>query len=178
MGSRGGTVNLVNIPLSDAVERFRQEQGAPQNAYDWYRRSATRYGSVAFGKHRIPAVKRGREWTVAEADLVAALDIHRGKRADLVQMAAQYEAHVLNEGTVKTVGGGYTVNGDFHFLWDDTARAHKQSEGFWRCNSCWTPAQVVRGKEECHRCRDWSPCGRDCTASGLQCSTCGTAQTF
>jgi hypothetical protein len=73
-------------------------------------------------------VKRGGEWTVPETDFETAVTIHRSKRADLAQMTAQYEARILHEGTVKTVGGGYAVKGAFHFQWDDTARALKQGE--------------------------------------------------
>lgn len=168
-------VHAVQISLQEAVDRFKQEPGAPQNAYSWYRQYAARYGSVSFRNHRIPAVKQGRQWMVDENDFEGVLTTHREQRGHLEQMTADYNSRILHPGTVSVVGGGYTVSGDFHFRWDDIARARKQSDGFWRCNTCWDPATAEHNREECHRCRDWSPCGRNCTLSGIQCSKCGTS---
>jgi hypothetical protein len=104
------------------------------------------------------------------------LSVYWGLGMDLARMTAHYEAHILHEGTVKTMGGGYTLNGAFHFRWDDATRARNESDGFWRCNSCWAPAQVIHENEEYHRCRDHSPCGLAGTASTLQCPNCGIYQ--
>jgi hypothetical protein len=168
----------VHIPLSEAVDRFKQEPGSWQNAYDWYRQSAARNGSVSFNNHRVAVVKQGRQWMVDEADLEAALTNYSGQRAHLDQMTADYNSRILHPGTVRTAGGGYTVKGAFHFRGDDMARALKKSDGFWRCNTCWTPAAREHDREECHRCRDWSSCGSDCTLGGIYCSSCGTSATM
>lgn len=104
------------------------------------------------------------------------LSVHRGLAVDLARMTAHYEAHILHDGTVITVGGGYTVNGAFHFRWDDATRARNESDGFWRCNSCWAPAQVILENEEYHRLWEHGTCGLDSTDSALQCPSCGIFQ--
>ncbi|MDH6284258.1 hypothetical protein [Prescottella agglutinans] len=168
----------MRIPLSEAVARFKREPGAPTNAYDWYRRSAARDGTVWFSGHHIAAVKQGRQWMVDEADLEDALISHREQRAHADRVTADYDSRILHPGTVLTVGGGYTVKGGFHFLWDDMDRALQRSNGFWRCNTCWAPAATERNREECHRCRDWTPCANDCTLSRIYCSTCVASETM
>lgn len=165
----------MHITLKAAVDRFKKEPRAWQNSYDWYRQQAARYGSVSFNSHNVPTVKQGRQWMVDEGDFEAALASYREQRGNLDKMSADYEARVLHPGTVQTAGGGYTVSGTFHFRWDDMARALKKSDGFWRCNTCWEPAATERNGEECHRCRDWGSCGRDCTLSGIYCPKCGTS---
>lgn len=170
------TVGPVQIPLSDAVDRFKREPGAPSNSYDWYRKCATRYEAVWLGDHRIAAVKQGRRWIVDEADLEDALIKHRERRAYVTRTTADYDSRILHPGTIPTNGGGYRVKGDFHFLWNDIDVARQRSSGFWRCNTCWVPAATEHNREECHRCRDWSPCGNNCTLSGIYCSTCGASQ--
>jgi hypothetical protein len=169
---------IVHIPLSDAVDHFKREPGAPSNAYGWYRKQATRDGKVLLGEDHIDAVKQGRRWMVDEADLEDALIKHREQRAHVNRMTADYDSRILHPGTVKTVGGGYQVKGDFHFLWNDMDVALKRSSGFWRCNKCWDPAAAERNGEECHRCSDWSPCANDCTLSRIYCPTCGTSETM
>ncbi|MDV8004549.1 hypothetical protein [Rhodococcus sp. IEGM 1318] len=170
------TVGTVRIPLSEAVDRFKREPGAPSNSYDWYRKCASRDGTVWFGGPRIATVKQGRRWMVDEADLEDALLKHRGQRAYVDLMTAEYDSRILHSGTVLTIGGGYWVKGGFHFIWKDIDGAHQQSSGFWRCNTCWAASATERNREECHRCRDWSPCGNDCTLSRIYCSTCGASQ--
>lgn len=166
---------IVHISLSGAVDRFKREPGAPSNVYDWYRKQATRDGKVLLGDDYIDAVKQGRRWMVGEADLEDALLKHREQRAHLNRMTADYDSRILHPDTVQTVGGGYQVKGDFHFLWNDTARG---SSGFWRCNKCWDPAATERNREECHRCSDWSPCANDCRLSRIYCPTCGASETM
>lgn len=170
------TVGIVHIPLSDAVDRFKRETVAPSNAYSWYRKCATRDGTVPFGNHRIGAVKQGQRWMVDEADLEDALTIHRDQRAQVNRTTADYDSRILHPGIVEINGGGYRVKGDFHFLWNDIDVAHHRSDGFWRCNTCWARAATENNREECHRCRDWSPCGNDCTLSRIYCPTCGASE--
>lgn len=172
-------VGIVRIPLSDAVDRFKREPGTATNAYGWYRRSASSCGTVWFGDDRIAAVKHGQRWTVDEADLEGALINHREQLAHVDRMTADYDSRILHpDNTVPIVGGGYWVKGDFHFLWDDMARALQRSNGCWLCNTCWTSAATERNREECHRCQDWSSCGKDCTLSRIYCSTCETSETM
>lgn len=41
------------------------------------------------------------------------------------------------------------------------------------CVSCDVEADKENNKPECHRCSDWSPCGTECTFSGVTCPKCG-----
>lgn len=166
----------MRIPLSEAIERYQREPGAPGNGYDWYRRSAQRYNEVSIHSHHIPAVKVGRQWMVDEADLNTALSAMREERAQQAQRTADYDRRILHPGTVRIDGGGYSVKGTFHFLWNDMNRARQRSDGCWICNTCWTVAAEDHDGEECHRCRDWSPCGNNCTLTRIRCRTCGSSQ--
>lgn len=168
----------MQVPLTEAVDRFKKEPGAWQNAYDWYRQSAARNGTVSFNNHRITAIKAGRRWMVDETEFEAALASYRQGRGHLERISADYNARILHPGTVRVLGGGYTVRGAFHFRWDDMARALKRSDGFWRCNTCWAPAALEHSRDECGRCRNWSSCGRDCTLSRIFCCKCGTAESM
>jgi hypothetical protein len=82
------TSSIVNqqrmLSLRAAVEMFQQEPGAEQNAYDWYRRSANRCGSVSLGGTEIPVHKRGRAWVIDEACLEKAIANHRSERAQML----------------------------------------------------------------------------------------------
>jgi hypothetical protein len=50
-----------------------------------------------------------------------------------------------------------------------------KSDGSWFCRKCRKLAKVAHDKPECHTCADWSGCQRDCTASAVSCSDCGTS---
>ncbi|MCZ4618707.1 hypothetical protein [Rhodococcus qingshengii] len=76
--------------LADAVDRVKREPGTPSNAYDWYRKCATRDGTVWLGHHRIGAVKLKRQWMVDAADLEDALNKHREQRAEVDRMTSYY----------------------------------------------------------------------------------------
>jgi hypothetical protein len=166
----------MRIPLSEAVERYKREPGAYSNAYEWYRRSAQRGNEISIHGHAIPAVKVGSRWTVDEAELNTALIAMRDERALRAQRSTDYGQRVLHPGLVTIEGGGYQVKGAFHFLWNDAARAQHRSDGCWICNGCWTAATEEHGADECHRCRDWGGCGRNCTLSRIYCSACGAGQ--
>ncbi|MDT0453726.1 hypothetical protein [Streptomyces hesseae] len=166
----------MRIPLSEAVDRYQREPHAYRNAYGWYLRSVRRCGTVSLGDHNIPTVKVGRQWMVEEEDVDRALAAWRARLACAAQMTADYKARVLHQGAVRIEGGGYTVQGRFHFVWNDMSRALHKSDGAWLCNTCWTLASKEHGREECRRCREWSPCGNDCTVTRIFCSTCRTSQ--
>jgi hypothetical protein len=67
----------ASIRLSEAVERYRQEEGASENGYDWYRRCAQRSGAVRIAGIGIPARKEHGMWLVDQDDLSRALASHR-----------------------------------------------------------------------------------------------------
>lgn len=166
----------MRIPLSEAIERYQRDPDAHSNAYEWYRRSAQRYNQVWIHSSRVPVVRVGRQWMVEEADLRVALAAASEERVRQAQQTADYQRRVLHPGGARIAGGGYRVSGAFHLRWNDMDRARGRSDGVWICNTCWTVATKDHDGEECHRCRDWSPCGNDCTLTRLRCLTCGSAQ--
>jgi hypothetical protein len=170
--------DLSLISLREAVSKYQAESGAPGNAYDWYRRSAQRYGSVSIGPGEIATQKIKNAWHVSRADLAVAIEAHRETRALLQQRTTDFEANILHgiDGdTIYTEFGGYRRHGQFHFVWSNYDIGTKRSNGSWYCSTCFRPARVAHNKEECHRCRDWGSCGRDCTASGVACVYCEVA---
>lgn len=162
------------ISLREAVERYRRLLGAPANAYDWYRRGAQKDGTVQFGGVQVVATKIDRTWMVEETDVDKAFAAHQAAQEAIDRRTADYANHVL-AGDGRTRWGGYRISGDFHFVWNDYERVTRGNSGAWYCNTCWEPASHERGREECHRCRDWSPCGQDCTVSRTFCPRCGTS---
>ncbi|MFI7208452.1 hypothetical protein [Micromonospora aurantiaca (nom. illeg.)] len=171
-------VDSSMIPLADAVRRYRAEEGTPSNTYEWYRKQAQGYGTVSIGASQVPARKAGGRWMVQARNLDAALEQHRARRRLVHRATEDYKARRLHEGNdafVETTWGGYTVRGAFHYVQNWSAIALKDDNGTWWCNACWRPASREHGREECHRCSDWSPCGRDCTLSRVYCEACGTS---
>lgn len=171
------------IPLSQAIDRYTGKPGAPSSSYASYRRDAQRYNRIWVHRRPVPAVKVGARWMVDEGDLgvalaaaVVALAAEGEERARSVQRAADYDQRILHPGRVDISGGGYRVAGAFHFVWNDMAIAQRRSNGGWVCNTCWEPAAEEHGGEECHRCRDWGPCGKGCTLTGILCRPCGVSQ--
>lgn len=162
------------VRLSDAVERFRQEQGAYSNAYDWYRRDAQRTGSVHIGGVNIPAHKLGGAWHVAEEDLAAALDSHRKAMARRSTITQDYRNHVLHGqpgDTVEMDWGYYRIAKGFHCV--SSKYDHPPADsGTWYCTPCWRAAETEHEQEECHTCSNWGGCGRDCTLSRVHCIVC------
>jgi hypothetical protein len=67
----------VSIRLSEAVERYRQEVGATENSYDWYRRRAQRFGAIRIADIDIPTRKEHGTWLVDQDDLSSAIASHR-----------------------------------------------------------------------------------------------------
>lgn len=135
------------------------------------------WGYITIGRVKLPTEKVRNRWMVDGNVLSRAIEEHRAELTRLQNAADLYEQRVLNarDGeTVRLPHGAYRVSGGFHFVWDDFSVALGQSEGLWRCNGCWRPAQLRLDAPECHRCRDWTPCGMQCTLRELSCAECGT----
>lgn len=168
----GSRVGGVQIPLTQAVKRLNAEPGGFKSSYETYRSWAARQGKVSMGGHLTPIFKQGRRWMVEESDLELAVAKHRETYGKQAEMAEDYKARILHQGSVVMDGGGYRVSGLFHLVWSDIAIARMKSNGSWRCNSCWGPATTEHKGEECHKCRDWGSCGGQCTLNALTCRTC------
>ena len=161
------------LTLRDAVARW-----SGGNSYDWYRKQAHQNGKVYFGGLHIEAHKDGRSWIVYADDLARASAEDARRRAVTQDVTKAYEEHRLVVGSgqsATTTWGGYRVTGCFHITYSNRGWQYGGGDGPWRCNTCWTVAGTERNKEECHRCRDWSPCQNDCQLSRVFCDTCGTS---
>lgn len=166
------------MKLKEAYEAFQNEQNAASNAYDWYRRSAKDSGWITFGGVRIQAHKDRGVWRVPDAKIHEAIEAHRKKQKLLDRRFEEVRAGVFEdqEGTYRFRGGGYTNEGPFRLVWNDLQRARKRSNGMWYCRDCGQPAETLHEKRECHTCRDWGGCGRDCSLSAIICDDCGNRQ--
>jgi hypothetical protein len=163
------------LTLREAVARYHMAPGSTRNAYDWYRKQAHNSNTVSLGGTTVPVRKRGRTWVLDEVALEEALQVHRAHIAILAQVTMDYAGHMLHGGdgeTVATEFGGYKRRGAFHYVWSSEARSRQISDGTWVCSLCWRPSRLLHEKDECHRCRDWSPCGSDCTLSQVACPDC------
>jgi hypothetical protein len=163
------------IRLSEAVARFRREEGAYSNAYDWYRRSAQRYGNAYIGGMDVPVHKERGAWYVNEEDLNRALAHHQRAVANRKAVTMDYDRHVLHGHPgvrVEMDWGYYQVADGFHCV-SPKYEHPPVGSGTWYCTPCWRIAETEHDREECHTCSDWGSCGRDCTLSRVYCKVCG-----
>lgn len=168
---------MALIRLSNAVGRYQREEDAPANRYDWYRRDAKRSGSVSIDRVHIPASKVSGAWCVDEDDFERAIRAHRERIAERKAVTIDYDNRLLRGDLgdwVDTDWGRYQVRDQFHLAWNRNVPRWKGSGEYWRCSSCWQPAETEHNRPECHRCADWNGCGHDCTLSRVFCSKCGT----
>lgn len=166
------------LKLRDAVQFYRDEEHAPSNSYDWYRKSAQRYGRVSIGGTDVPTYKHKGIWYVDGKFFAEAIKRHREAIKHLKQVTADYARGIIHgkDGdVVYTEWGGYEIHGDFRFVWSYYERARKRSYGTWYCNRCNIPAETEHNKEERYLCSDWNCCGRDCTLSRVYYLKCGTS---
>lgn len=164
------------IRLKSAIQRYRKEPGAPMNSYDWYRRSAQHDGVIHISPVDVPVSKAGGVWYVDNTNFKRALLAHRARRAVVARATRDIERGKILRGngdTVEVEGGFYEVHGSFRLEVSDYERQRHRSYGTWYCNRCNKPARTKHEKPECHRCADWSGCGRDCTLSEVRCDDCG-----
>ncbi|MDF1539401.1 MAG: hypothetical protein P1Q69_10925 [Candidatus Thorarchaeota archaeon] len=164
------------MKLKDAVQLFEKELGTSTNTYEWYRKSAKKYGTVSFGHTSVSAFKKEGIWYVNEEEFLGAIQIHREyieKGKKITEDHRRGIIHGSDGDTIETEWGGYRIRGPFRFEWSNYEVIRKKSSGRWICNSCNSAAQTEHKKEECHLCRDWNGCGNDCTLSRVFCSKCG-----
>lgn len=167
------------VSLATGIELWRTEEDAPASSYESYRREARAHERITLGGTAVPVVKLKGTWMVHREDLDRALRNHRANLQELQAIDDDYAARRLRLGDVITTSwGGYSVRGDFHFVWSRELIARMKSNGTWVCNGCWKPAGTERDRPECYRCSDWSNCGSDCTLSRIFCDRCGTTLTL
>src|SRR5580704_921595 len=123
-----------HISLRDAIDLYQRETRSPSNAYDWYRRSAQRGGTVSIGPSEVPAMKIGNVWYVSREDLSEAIAVHRVDVALFKQRTEDFRQnllHGIDGDTIYTEFGGYRRQGGFHFVWSTYERARRRSDGGW-----------------------------------------------
>ncbi|MGY4541162.1 hypothetical protein ACVWY0_001071 [Arthrobacter sp. UYNi723] len=163
----------TNIVLKDAIERCAQH--VRMNAYSYYRGQAALHGSAYFGPTRVAVFKVGSRWMVSEQEIQDAVAVIRQRNQDRQEATAAYADRRLSDSgtTVETEWGSYSVRGLFHRM-TQRPPSSPVAVSSWRCNECFRFATTEHDHEECHLCRDWSGCNRDCTLSAARCDTCGT----
>jgi hypothetical protein len=170
------------LSLADAHARY--ERGGGRTPLSSWRVRVREGRRVYVGEGRqfaegasttVQADKVGGRWFVDEQDLVSALNETALARTELDWISALYEQHqLLGEPgqQVKTTWGYYTVSSPFHEHFDPIAEYHRGNGSQYVCNACWTYASYEHNGSECHLCRDWGGCGRDCTRSATICLKC------
>lgn len=164
------------MKLKDAIELYKKEENTPSNAYGWYRESAKDSGKISIGGVDIRTYKRGNVWYVGENKFLSAVLKHRKRIEKIKQNTRDLAKGIIHgkDGDINEVeGGGYCIVKNFRFVWSDLLVARQKSNGTWYCNKCNSIAKTENNKEECHLCRDWNGCGRDCTLSRVICPNCG-----
>lgn len=166
--------------LDEAVGRFRNEEGAPSNVYEWYRRLAREKGYVELGSAKVRAWKSGRAWQVDDQDVAKAIGAHRQQREELKRITQDNKwglLHGKDGDTILLLHGSYRRRDPFRFVWSDIEVGRRESNGTWYCNRCNRPAQTKYGNPECNLCADWNGCGGVCTLSEVSCERCGLMRT-
>ena len=156
--------------LRDAIARYHALDGAPANAYEWYRRDAHRSGTVWIGGLYLPVRKIGRTWHVDEADLERGLAGHRAHVAEVKEATDDYRRGVLHGKSgdqIELEGGGYRRRDPFHFMWSDYEVGRHKSDGSWYCDNCMRPAETESHSYE----TSWR---YERTVTRVFCKTCGT----
>ena len=164
------------MTLRDAVEYYRKQERAFSNSYEWYRKSAKSFGEIIIGRQSVPVYWLKGRWHVNEKIFHKAIQEHRKQILHLKKVTEDYSKGIIygrDGDTINTEWGGYRIYETFRFVWSDFERGRMKSYGSWYCNECNSIAETEHDKEECHLCRDWNGCGRDCTLSRVRCSKCG-----
>jgi hypothetical protein len=175
---------MAAISLRDFVTRVWGTDDVWAAAFSRYQKDARSHGRIWFGEVTIPATKVGRG-RAFEDSLVASAIEGRLRAEEAFECATarkrratkDFEAGVLqgsNGSTIETDWGYYRRRDPFHFQWSAESGARRRSDVSWYCNTCMRSATEEHSNPESHRCSDWGSCGRDCTLSGIACTTCGT----
>lgn len=173
------------IPLADAYERYRAAGGdAPFSRWRNYVRDHARIEIgpgrqlMPGGSTKVAAQKIGGRWFFDEKEFTTAHNEVVLARQEIREISCQYsdERRLVGESgqTIRTTWGHYIAGASFHEWVDYRAASHGRGGSLHRCNTCWAFVTYEHNRPECHRCRDWGGCGRDCTRSAMECENCGT----
>src|SRR5437867_3743054 len=109
------------------------------NSYDWYRRSAQRYGVIHISTVDVPVSKAGGIWYVDDMEFKKALLAHRVRRTAVTRATRDIGHGTVRGGdgdTVEIEGGFYEVHVPFRLEVSDYERQRHRSYGTWYCNDC------------------------------------------
>src|SRR6185503_12666139 len=136
------------------------------NSYEWFRKTAASDGTLPVGSLNVEVLKQDGIWFVDVAALESALASHREARENVHRNTRDHEKGIIHGAdgdAVRTDWGSYGIRGQFRIECWDRDRIRHRSYGTWICNVCNKPAETKHDKKPCHRCTDWTGCGRDCT---------------
>lgn len=150
--------NTTWIPLTIAVEQYRNEAGAPSNAYGWYRKDAMRDGFVSIANASVRAKKIKNTWHVDEHEFSAAIDSHREARKLCQKMTEDYANGIFHgsDGDRIETGWGYYENrGNFRYQFLNMLAMRMREPGSWYCKLCNVKARIDDDKNEvsCPKCQ-------------------------
>ena len=104
------------LKLRDAVQLYRNEEHAPSNSYNWYRKSAQQYGRVSIGDTDAPVYKHTGIWYANGKKFAEAIKRHREAIKRLKQVTADHAKGIIHgkDGDIiHTEWGGYEIHGFF-----------------------------------------------------------------
>jgi len=150
--------NRIWVPLRTAVEQYRSEERAIQNAYGWYRDSAMRRGCVSIAGCSVSAEKVKNIWCVDAHEFANSITIHRAANNISKEMTDDYKNgvfHVSDGVKIKTEWGYYINRGEFRYSRVTTMFVvGERQAGAWYCDSCNIEAYENENKHEiyCQKC--------------------------
>lgn len=168
------------MKLKEAIKIYKKEKGAPNNAYDWYRRSAKESGQVSIGNKHLDAFKAGNMWHINDEAFKEAIKSHQNQMKLRKKYTEDYSKGIYHGEIgelIEMEDGGYENYEGFLFVWSDYLRARKKSDGKWYCRQCSSIAQKEHNKR-CSVNSDYHICREEYTLSKIFCQKCKTEIDF
>lgn len=175
------------ITLAEVHEVLTRRRVIPRSSYGHLRTRVARSEALHVAGLRLAVWKKGRAWCTDRAafDEFLVQVEHELERRRLAEQAADAELR-LRQDRVRRLyahrvllddsAGLYRIVDEHFHAWRVVSlEPYSDWSLSWVCSHCFAPAQYEHGREECHRCSDWSGCGSDCTLSAATCPPCGTA---
>ncbi len=128
-----------NIKLKEAIEKYKEEEKAPGNSYEWYRKMAKSSNKVYIGRLKMSVYKIKGCWYLDKEDFYTAIESHRKIISRIKKNTSDYKQgiiHGVDGDTIETEWGGYKIKKSFRFVWNNYAIFRKKSNGTWYCNEC------------------------------------------
>lgn len=128
----------------------------------WLRKRSKSNNTIIIGDVKTPFFVIGRKICVDKQQFLDTATTLTKKTKEAIDRKAN--------GPIEEKG---TMRGNFvEIIADDKGADY----AYFVCCKCEKTAATRNEKEECHRCRDWSPCGKNCTLSHIVCENCNIIQ--